>query len=93
MAVRITHCWTHEVLPAEGAGDRRRAEGDAALLVGAVVEAGVRLGRAPRGLGLRPRRVPHAARPSCAATRPRLRRGADTRWARDGGVGAGSGGV
>lgn len=59
--------WTHEVLPGEGAGNRCRAKGDAALLVGAVVETRVRLEREPRGPGRRPRRVPHAARPSCAA--------------------------
>ena len=41
MAGRVPHGRTHQVLPAEGAGDRRGAEGDAALLVHAIVEAGL----------------------------------------------------
>lgn len=71
---------THQVPPGEGAGHRCRAEGDAALLVRAVVEAGLRPGRAPRGSGLRPRRVPQAARPSCAATRPGSDPGCTPGW-------------
>lgn len=71
---------THQVPPGEGAGHRCRAEGDAALLVRAVVEAGLRPGRAPRGPGLRPGRVPQAARPSCAATRPGSDPGCTPGW-------------
>lgn len=85
---------THEVLPGEGAGNRCRAKGDAALLVGAVVETRVRLEKESRGPGRRPGRVPHAARPSCAACdKAPVQAARGHRVGRNGGVGAGGEGI
>lgn len=83
---------THEVLPGEGAGHGLSTKGHAALLVCAIEEAWLRLGRAPRAPRLRPRQIQQAVRPSCAARRTGLRLRVDTGWGREGGEGTRGGG-
>lgn len=77
------------MLPGEGAGHCPSAKGDAALLVRAVQEARLRLGKAPGGPSLWLWRVPQAAQQSCAVTRPLLRPPANRGWEWDVGQGAG----
>lgn len=77
------------MLPGEGAGHCPSAEGNAALLVRAIQEARLCLGKAPGGPSLWLWQVPQAAQPSCTATRPLLRSPADRGQEWDVGRGAG----
>lgn len=66
---------THQAVSGEGAANSCGAKGDAALLVGVVVEARQRNGQVLTGSGLWPGRVPYTVQPPCTGQTPVQARG------------------